>query len=384
MSKINGEEGWFLLEHVSAAGSSKTQITMNRWPFRIGRCSSCNYVVKSPDISKQHAEFDLQAGGLFVRDLGSTNGTFVNGKRVAEHRLKPDDVIHLAKQEFIWHTHGDPSAFDSRSFHTKPNSGAPMSISNSRRNLQELVRGKAARIVFQPIVDLATHSSRAYEALARSTHDSLNMPPCELFGLAEQCGLAPELSGMFRQLAMADAALLPASCLLFLNLHPFEVTADGFARQLLAALSDCSLKQQAVLEINEKAIISRSIMRRLHDQTREYGIKIAYDDFGAGQARLFELSEFRPDFVKLDMSLVRHIDHSSSRRSLVQSLVRTCRDLGVQTVAEGLETEQEVDLCRSFGCEWGQGYYFGRPEPAAHYCAIENGAASTVECKLMV
>ena len=124
-------------------------------------------------------------------------------------------------------------------------------------------------------------------------------------------------------------------------------------------------------------------MQRMHDQTRELGIKIAYDDFGAGQARLFELSEFRPDFVKLDMSLIRHIQHSSSRRRLVQSLVKACRDLGVQTVAEGLESREEVDLFRSFGCEWGQGYFFGRPESAAHYVGIENGMARTAECKLV-
>ncbi|HZZ80822.1 MAG TPA: EAL domain-containing protein [Gemmataceae bacterium] len=94
-------------------------------------------------------------------------------------------------------------------------------------------------------------------------------------------------------------------------------------------------------------------------------------------------AEYRPDFVKFDMSLIRHIQHSSSRRHLVQSLVKTCQELDVQTIAEGLESSEEVRLCRSFGCDWGQGYYFGRPEPVSHYVAIENGMARTAECKLI-
>src|SRR6185312_10560201 len=108
---------------------------------------------------------------------------------------------------------------------------------------------------------LATLSSRAYEALARSTHDSLKLPPNELFGIAEQCGLASELSGMFRELALTEAAQLPSTIYLFLNLHPFEVSADGLAKPLLNAIAQRSSNQKIVLEINEKAVVSRAIMK---------------------------------------------------------------------------------------------------------------------------
>src|SRR5262249_39652895 len=95
------------------------------------------------------------------------------------------------------------------------------------------------------------------------------------------------------------------------------------------------------------------------------GIGLAYDDFGAGQARLTELTEAPPDYVKLDMKLIRGIEHSKPRQEIVQTLARICSDLGVQLIAEGIETQAEALACRQLGCRDGGGYYFGRHHPAS-------------------
>jgi EAL domain-containing protein (putative c-di-GMP-specific phosphodiesterase class I) len=101
---------------------------------------------------------------------------------------------------------------------------------------------------------------------------------------------------------------------------------------------------------------------RLRTQLSRASVGIAYDDFGAGQARLLELAEVPPHYLKFDMSFVRGIDSApASRRRLLTSLVSVARDLLVWTVAEGVETAEEADVCMHIGFTHAQGFFFGRP-----------------------
>ena len=106
-------------------------------------------------------------------------------------------------------------------------------------------------------------------------------------------------------------------------------------------------------------------MREFRAALRDLGIGLAYDDFGAGQSRLLELTEFPPDYLKFDRSLVRESALcSDSHRSLVRTLVKHAADAGIATVAEGLESQESVDDCRSLGFAYLQGYHLGRPVSA--------------------
>ncbi len=103
-------------------------------------------------------------------------------------------------------------------------------------------------------------------------------------------------------------------------------------------------------------------MGTLRDRLAAMGVKLAYDDFGTGQARLLELAEAPPDYLKFDRRFVTGIDQApASRRRLVASLVAAARELLVQTVAEGVETPAEAEVCERLGFNLAQGYHFGRP-----------------------
>ena len=105
-------------------------------------------------------------------------------------------------------------------------------------------------------------------------------------------------------------------------------------------------------------------MQTLQESLQELDIRFAYDDFGAGQARLAELVVARPDYLKFDISLIRDIDNADeSRRRMMDSLVRMVRDLGINALAEGIETAAEAEACIDLGFEYAQGYYYGRPAP---------------------
>jgi EAL domain-containing protein (putative c-di-GMP-specific phosphodiesterase class I) len=118
------------------------------------------------------------------------------------------------------------------------------------------------------------------------------------------------------------------------------------------------------LEVHEGALADMDSVDRLRTQLNRAGIGIAYDDFGARQARLLELAEVPPHYLKFDMSFIRGIDSAPvTRQRLLTSLVSVARDMLVYTVAEGVETAEEADVCMHIGFTHAQGFFFGRPRP---------------------
>lgn len=120
--------------------------------------------------------------------------------------------------------------------------------------------------------------------------------------------------------------------------------------------------QALVLEIHERALTDPASLRRLRAKLSKSNIGLAFDDFGAGEARLVQLAEEPPDYLKFDITFIQDIDKAPpSKRHLLSSIVSAARDLGVKTVAEGIETEPEAEACIEIGFTHAQGYLFGRP-----------------------
>jgi EAL domain-containing protein (putative c-di-GMP-specific phosphodiesterase class I) len=152
---------------------------------------------------------------------------------------------------------------------------------------------------------------------------------------------------------------------LFVNVHSKELETPTLIPDVVVLRDRCP-QLGLTLEVHEGTLADLEGVDRLRAQLRRARIGIAYDDFGAGQARLLELAEVPPDFLKFDMSFVRDIDKASGdRRRLLTSLVGVAKDLMVQTVAEGVETAEEADACFRIGFTHAQGYHFGRPRPIA-------------------
>ena len=354
------------LEHYPEPGGEPQRIVLDSFPFQIGRSEKANFVLFARQVSKEHAEVRNQGVDQFtIHDLGSTNGTFLNGRRIQNSPLTNGDIIHVAHKEFR--------------FGCKPNAGLdsattlgteygvevlPLSILLTSKFLREMLSQHLVSTVFQPIVTLDTHALLGYECLGRGVHSQLTTNPRELLALAEKCQLAAELSRSFRQVGVREAARLTGRPRMFFNLHPTEMVNDKLLNSLGDAVAILGAGQRIVMEVHENIVADTATLRRLSQRLRQLGIGLAYDDFGAGQARLTELTEAPPDFVKLDMKLIRGIESSKPRQEIIQALARVCSDLGVQIIAEGIETEEEALTCQQLGCGFGQGFYFGRPQPA--------------------
>ena len=328
---------------------------------RVGRKPGCDLLLSHPTVSGYHARFDMRGEELWLTELGSTNGTFVNGKRlVGEVKIYEEDLIQFAEVAFrVRRNHRRSAA-----------STVQGNVSEQALALVQFDRFMEQRLVtphFQPIIDLVNGSLLGYEVLARSK--VIGLESCgAMFDIASRLNMEVELSRMLRWEGIREATSLPGSPKVFVNTHPLELQREGLLNSMIMARQLTS-HTQLVLEIHEAAISDPRQMRELKDRLRDLRVELAFDDFGAGQTRLAELTEARPDYLKFDMSLIRGIDQAGpERQKLVNSLVSVTLDLGITPLAEGIETESESEVCRQLGFAMAQGYHFGRPLPTSSFC----------------
>lgn len=333
------------------------QIPINVSPFRVGRRKDNTLCLAFPSVSNLHAEFVLDGDRLQVVDLGSTNGTFVNGRRIeSSATLQSGDIVQFANVPF-------------RARCEINETGSLTLAENTCDQALALVqfdRLLTERLVvtphFQPIVCLKSGAVKGLESLARSRLFGLKTPQ-EMFAAASQLQVEADLSRLLRDEALVQAARLTVPTTLFLNTHPCELNSP----LLLESLRELRFRhptQAVVLEIHESAATNVTQMKRLRTVLRELQMGLAYDDFGAGQARLVELVNVPPDYLKFDRLLIENLTPGAGQRQQVlASLVRMAHDLGVQVVAEGVETKDEAEACRELEFDLGQGYFYGYPVP---------------------
>ena len=185
--------------------------------------------------------------------------------------------------------------------------------------------------------------------------------PAEMFSTASQLNLEAELSRVLRRRGLEVAQQFPADMKLFVNTHPEELLG-GELHASLREIRDVHPDRDIVLEIHEGAITSPEQIRELCVVLDHLNMGLAFDDFGAGQARLLELGEVSPDYLKFDMKLIQGIDRAPpSRQQVVAALVKMANDLGTGPLAEGIEDLGTHETLRQMGFKLGQGYYYGRP-----------------------
>jgi EAL domain-containing protein (putative c-di-GMP-specific phosphodiesterase class I) len=360
-----GAVGLWVLERRVGEDGSLHRTPLQPLPFKIGRSAGLQLVLQSAHVSKAHAEIYTDGLALRVRDLGSRNGTFLNREQVADAPLHEGDVLHVGDFEFRVardvpeEDEGDDEGTLVRTAPLSRHFAAGASL------VRTLLDKGAVTMFFQPIVTLPAARVAAYEALGRGRLEGLPESPVELFDLAGALGpdAQAELSRLFRRKAVELVRDRPEPPMLFLNTHPVELERPGLLESL-EELRTFAPQVDLVLEIHESALAQTDFISWLRGRLMEINVGLAYDDFGAGQARLFELAEAPPHYLKFDRKFVTGLHQApTSRQRLVASLVAAARELLVKTVAEGVETADEAAACMRAGFSHAQGYHFGRPGP---------------------
>jgi len=369
------------LESDLADGESVYRIPLNNFPAMVGREIGLAVTLQSGNVSRRHAEFLDRDGQLLIHDLGSTNGTFVNHEPVTESRpLIPGDVIRFADVEFrlcqdqaaAAQQQGNPEFTKTAFFHPdEPVDRMPIGA----QQFEELLRDRMIKPLFQAIISVDDGRMTGLELLGRGSHPGLSQLPVPLFFLAEGLGRAVDLSEAIREVgvqAWADSTF--SHIPLFMNTQPGELKDCRRLIGSLRTLRKMYPDKPLVLEIHEQAVTDQETLATLHRALQRMNIQLAYDDFGAGQARLLELLNIPPYAVKFDISLIRDIHQvSRDRQEMVGLLVKMVQKGRAFALAEGVSQSAELEVCRQLNFDLIQGFVYGEPVPLAQLAKIPGG-----------
>ena len=243
---------------------------------------------------------------------------------------------------------------------------------DDRRRLEAELRTGIQRhefeLHYQPLVDIKTRRQKGFEALLRWRNPDRGwMLPDQFIPLAEETGLIAPLGAWVLQQACMDAARWPSHIKVAVNLSPIQLARPDLLEIVLCALVELSLEPERLeLEITETALFNHSVdCVRLIRQLKHLGVSISLDDFGTGYSSLSYLTMFPFDKIKIDRSFTANMTTRAACAAIVAAVLALGHNLNVETVAEGVETEEQFEILRATGITQAQGYLFGRPCPAS-------------------
>jgi diguanylate cyclase (GGDEF)-like protein/PAS domain S-box-containing protein len=222
-------------------------------------------------------------------------------------------------------------------------------------------------VAYQPIFELPQRRFLGYEALARWTSGGAEIPPAEFIPVAQSAALLDEIGRrvMLQALRFLTSAC-PAGTLMFLNLAPSQIAADGFVTWFDSVLELTGADpHDLVLEVTEMADVTDYEIGPVLDQLRDRGARIALDDFGVGHSSLASLHNLPVDLIKVDRSFLSRAPRDHRAEEIAKMVCQLGQHLGIEVVAEGVETEEHLGILDDIGCNMGQGYLLGRPETAS-------------------
>jgi EAL domain-containing protein (putative c-di-GMP-specific phosphodiesterase class I) len=358
------------LERYAPESSKPEVIEIGSVPFTIGRSEDCDYQIASSRVSRAHAEITKAAGAYLLRDLGSTNGTFVNGQKIDQVRLNEGDLVVIADVELTYRVSGGQAGHKtatqimSQSEAGDPDEGeenVSLDLIQAVRGLQEAILCRGVQNCYQLMVDLTTGQPAGYESLHRDPSVTRLPRAAQRVLDATECRLTERIHQLHRLLAVEQAVRLSEGSLLFLPLTAAEVGADSLADSLIR-LSRLAHGKQLVAQVPESAVVDIPYFRDFLTRLRQAQVGVAYDGFGGGQQQVGTQRELAPDYLKLAPALARGVDKSSPRQKQIREIVDAAAKTDTQVIATGVHTENEAQTCRELGCRLAQGEHYGRPQ----------------------
>lgn len=237
-------------------------------------------------------------------------------------------------------------------------------------SLRIAVKQKQFTLHYQPQIGLRTGQLLGVEALIRWNHPTEGLiSPGQFIGIAEQTGLIVEIGDWVlreacRQAVAWQQAGLPPF-VVAVNISVVQFRRGNFEQSVLSALEESGLAPQYLeIELTESVLLDdMDTMLSLMSRLKALGIKLAIDDFGTGYSSLAYLKRFKVDRLKIDQSFVRDIARDPDDRAIVSAIIQMARSLNLRSIAEGVETLEQLEFLRAQGCDEAQGYFYSRPVP---------------------
>jgi PAS domain S-box-containing protein len=274
--------------------------------------------------------------------------------------LDSDGVLRWVETNGIAHLdgNGEVDTFIATTRRLDAEALAKMQSERIRGEIQQVLDLRTVMTVFQPIVDLAGGYVVGYEALSRFPREPVR-PPNEWFDDAESVGLAVQLDLLCVETALRAAVSLPRDCYISINVMP-PALQSGAVDALVQAAPLAA--DRIVIEITEHiSVADYDVLLEPCKELRARGVRFAVDDAGSGYASFRHILRLQPDFIKLDLELIRDIDSDAAKRALAAAVVMFALEANAIVTAEGVETAAELAMVTTLGIDAAQGYLLGRP-----------------------
>lgn len=238
-------------------------------------------------------------------------------------------------------------------------------------------------VYYQPIVDSFSREIYSYEALIRWKHPLKGiLSPDSFIPVAEKTGMINEMGKSMLEMACSEAATWAVPAKISVNVSPVQLSSKAFAGIVMAILKETGLPAERLeLEVTESSLFTESNtpMNTLN-KLRSLGVKISIDDFGTGYSSLSRLSRIAFDKIKIDKSFVHSLATQEDAINIIKLITGMAKSLNMKAIAEGVETQEQLESLQALGCDFAQGYLFGKPQP---YIAgeIRNGYQERVNCE---
>lgn len=239
-------------------------------------------------------------------------------------------------------------------------------MENKPLTIQRIISQELVTTLYQPIISLINGEIIGYEALSRGPEQTDFFSPLKLISAAEEARCIWDLEMLFRRKAIEKAVNIPSNRLLFLNVDPNIMQDVNYKQGITKSyLNTYQIDERdIVFEITEHTVIEDyQGFKQITDHYRQQNYNIAIDDVGSGYSGLKSITELRPDYIKIDMDLIRDIDQDGFKKSIIKGLVSVAKDTGMQLIGEGVETVAELRTLIELGVHNAQGYLLHRPSP---------------------
>lgn len=367
------------LEQYPEDGGAPLRTPITSVPFSIGRDDAADLRIDSRRVSRRHAVINFENGAYSIDDLGSTNGTVVNGVRLSEAKLQSGDVVAFGDAEFTFNvpqperaSHMATQLMDPASWQ-EPRGAAHDTIYLVRR-MHAMLTDRCLRVQFEPIVRLDQGGLFGHEAV-----DGLLAFPSSL--AAEQrrlmqvdCQLTARIRQLQRMIAAEEAGEFSAGTHVFLPVAGSEIGSQRLIQSLVDLSHVAPPNKRLVIVVPHENVSDNAYLSQFYEQTRDLGLGMAYGECAGGHIAGGGQEARRPEFVKLARALTRAIHRAVARQQRVEAMVREAHNAGCQIIATGISSEEEAACCRQLGCQFGQGSLYRESQSAPLLSGPDDGA----------
>jgi hypothetical protein len=336
------------LEFYSDGSGEARRVTIERFPFRIGRSESADLRVDAVEISREHAEIIERNGMWLVRDLGSTNGTQVNGKPIKETLLSDGDILKLAETEltFVASAASQFQRMVTQPIQAKPATTAPTMIPEevaAARMVCEATLWQAIPTQLLAATSLRHATTEAFFACSTSSANQRRL-------VEQSRELADRYHGLERMRAMELASKRSEGSRLFLSIGPEEIESPHRLLSNIAQIQG-SLPSHWELGITISLPVDVDILRitTAHREAKDQGLLVAFDEFQGNGGQVMHFESLPPDYLVLGPSMTKDLTATRQPLRRLESLVAACEELDIKAVLPPIDSGQVVALCQEIG-----------------------------------